>query len=167
MRASADCLIEVPGGIVLVRRKFPPEGWALPGGFIEADETAEEAAVREAAEETGLAVRLKGLFGVYSGPDRDPRAPTLTVVYLAEADGDPAGGDDASVAAVFDPRALPRPIAFDHAKIIEDYLARRATGRTKRLAATTAAMGVLGTAAAALGYFARRGEGAKSKGWFR
>lgn len=143
-RATVDCVIEVPGGIVLVRRKNPPEGWALPGGFIDAGESAEEAAVREAAEETGLAVRLKELLGVYSEPGRDPRGPSLSVVYTAEAEGEPVAGDDAALAAIFDPRALPHPMAFDHAEVVSDYLARKKGSRFRRLlAAGVASAGVL------------------------
>ncbi len=81
--------------IVLVKRKNPPHGWALPGGFVDYGETVEEAAVREAREETGLDVRLKRQFHVYSDPSRDPRLHTVSVVFIAEADGEPQGADDA------------------------------------------------------------------------
>jgi len=127
---TVDIIIEIKGGIVLVRRKNPPPGWALPGGFIDYAESAEAAAVREAREETGLTVRLTGLLGVYSSPDRDPRFHTLSVVYTAEPEGDeePRGGDDAAQARVFPVHALPRDMAFDHAAIIADYLAYRRDG---------------------------------------
>ena len=156
MLATVDCVIEVPGGIVLVRRKHPPEGWALPGGFVEDHESSEEAAVREAAEETGLAVRLSGLLGVYSGPNRDPRGATLTVVYIAQADGEPQGGDDAAVAAVFDPRALPRPMAFDHERIVSDYLAHKGKTRSAQVRTVAAAAGLVGVAAALQSFAGRR-----------
>lgn len=127
---TVDVIIESKGAVVLVRRKNPPPGWALPGGFIEYAESAEAAAVREAREETGLTVRLTGLLGVYSSPDRDPRFHTLSVVYMAEAEGDrePRGGDDAAQARLFPLHALPRDMAFDHAAIIADYVAFKRDG---------------------------------------
>jgi 8-oxo-dGTP diphosphatase len=127
---TVDVIAEMPGGgIVLVRRKHPPPGWALPGGFIEAGETAAAAARRELREETGLEVELTELFHVYSDPARDPRGPTLAVVYLGRARGSPVGGDDAAQAAVFPLDALPAPLAFDHARILADYRRYRAEGR--------------------------------------
>jgi 8-oxo-dGTP diphosphatase len=121
---TVDVIIRVAGGIVLVRRKYPPLGWALPGGFVDAGETLEAAAAREAREETGLAVRLVRQFHTYSDPSRDPRRHTISTVFLADADGVPLGGDDAAEARVFPPPALP-PLVFDHAQIIADYLAAR------------------------------------------
>lgn len=127
---AADALIELPDGrIVLVRRRHPPEGWAIPGGFIEIGESAEHAAVREALEETGLAVRLEALLGVYSAPSRDPRHHTLTVVYTATADGVPRGGDDAAEACAFDRDSIPGDLAFDHPQILADYFEFRRTGK--------------------------------------
>lgn len=112
-----------PQGILLIERGNPPYGWALPGGFIDCGESAEQAAVREAQEETGLAVRLTGLLGVYSDPDRDPRFHTLSVAYTAECDEDaiPCAGDDAKKARFFPLDALPDDVAFDHRKIIADF----------------------------------------------
>jgi len=127
---TVDIIIELPGGIVLVRRKNPPPGWALPGGFVDYGESLEHAARREAREETGLDVRLERLLGVYSEPDRDPRFHTASTVYVASASGTPRGGDDAAEARVFDPADLPEPMAFDHADIIADYLEMLRTGRT-------------------------------------
>jgi ADP-ribose pyrophosphatase YjhB (NUDIX family) len=118
---TVDIIIEIAGGIVLVERRNPPYGWALPGGFVEYGETAERAAIREAREETGLEVRLVRILGVYSSPDRDPRFHTLSTVYIAQASGQPRGGDDAARAEVFPLEALPEIIAFDHRRIIEDY----------------------------------------------
>ena len=117
------------GGIVLVRRKHPPPGWALPGGFVEAGESAAAAARREFQEETGLSVELVELFHVYADPARDPRGPTLGAVYIGRAAGAPAGADDAAEARVFPLDALPAPLAFDHALILADYRRYRREGR--------------------------------------
>lgn len=112
-----------PQGILLIERGNPPHGWALPGGFIDCGESAEQAALREALEETGLAVRLTGLLGVYSDPDRDPRFHTLSVAYTAECDDGaiPCAGDDARNVRFFPLDALPVDIAFDHRRIIADF----------------------------------------------
>jgi 8-oxo-dGTP diphosphatase len=114
--------------IVLIRRKNPPHGWALPGGFVDIGETLEHAAVREAGEETALRVTLKLLLGCYSDPARDPRGHTASVVYVAEAEGEPRAQDDAAGVAIFSPEALPDPLVFDHARILRDYLAWRQRG---------------------------------------
>lgn len=113
------------GGIVLVRRRNPPPGFALPGGFVDYGESLEAAARREALEETGLQVTLVRQFHTYSEPDRDPRHHTVTTVFLATASGSPQAGDDAAEAIVVDPQSLPSPMAFDHAAIIADFLAGR------------------------------------------
>jgi len=127
---TVDVIIEVEGrGIVLVARRFPPLGWALPGGFIDLGETAEAAAVREAREETGLEVTLADVLHVYSDPARDPRRHTLTVVYIGDASGEPRPGDDAADARIFPPDALPAPLAFDHATVLADYVRFRRTGK--------------------------------------
>jgi 8-oxo-dGTP diphosphatase len=126
---TADIIIEMASGsgrkIVLVRRKNPPPGWALPGGFVDYGETVEAAAIREAFEETGLKVNLVRQFHTYSEPGRDPRGHTVSVVFVATASGEPRGGDDASAAEAFDPTDLPADIAFDHRQIIQDYLSNR------------------------------------------
>ncbi len=124
-----DAIIEVPAGIVLIKRKFEPAGWSLPGGFVEYGETVEAAAVREAREETGLSVVLTELFGVYSDPQRDPRHHTIGVVFIATATGSPTAGDDAADAQVFTATSLPAPIAFDHGRILADYFAYKRSGR--------------------------------------
>ena len=114
--------------IVLVERKYPPHGWALPGGFVDVGETLEAAAVREASEETSLHVSLKLLLGNYSDPSRDARGHTASAVYLATAAGEPVAADDASNVKCYDPYQLPA-LAFDHDRIIRDYLRYRETGK--------------------------------------
>jgi len=118
---TVDIIIEVEGGIVLIKRRNPPPGWAIPGGFVDYGETVEEAAVREAREETSLDVRLTRLLGVYSDPARDPRSHTISTVFVAAASGKPVAQDDAAEAGVFTGDNLPEEIAFDHRKILEDY----------------------------------------------
>jgi 8-oxo-dGTP diphosphatase len=119
--ATVDIIIESDEGIVLVRRRNPPLGWALPGGFIDRGESAAQAARREAKEETGLDVELTELLGVYSDPRRDPRGFTIGTVFIGRAAGQPVGGDDAAEARVVALDALPSDLAFDHATIISDY----------------------------------------------
>ncbi len=126
---TVDALIERDGQIVLVHRRFEPIGWALPGGFVDPGEKVGDAAVREAKEETGLDITLGALLHVYSDPRRDPRRPTLSVVFTATATGTIAAGDDAADARWFPLDSLPSPVVFDHAAIIADYLVFRATGR--------------------------------------
>jgi len=127
---TVDAIIEVSAGIVLIQRRFPPPGWALPGGFIEYGEAAEAAAVREAKEETGLDITLTELFNVYSAPDRDPRHHTIAVVFIGAATGVPVAGDDAGKADIFTAESVHSvTFAFDHGRIIEDYFAYRRTGR--------------------------------------
>jgi 8-oxo-dGTP diphosphatase len=128
-----DIIIELEGGrIVLIQRRNPPRGWALPGGFVDYGESLEAAAVREAGEETGLDVTLTEQFHAYSDPGRDPRHHTLSVVFLARARGEPSGGDDALEAKAFDPHKLPEAVAFDHRRIIADYLEYKRSGARGR-----------------------------------
>jgi 8-oxo-dGTP diphosphatase len=126
---TVDIIIEIDGGIVLIERKNPPVGWALPGGFVDEGESVSSAARREALEETGLEVTLTEQFFCYSDPARDPRQHTLSIVFIARADGEPCGGDDARQAVLFPPQALPSPLAFDHDMILGDYLRYRQTGQ--------------------------------------
>lgn len=123
---TVDTVIQLDGcGVVLIKRKNPPSGWALPGGFVDYGETVEHAAVREAKEETGLEIELVRLLGVYSDPSRDSRQHTISTVFVARASGTPVGGDDAAEAAVFNENDLPAEIAFDHRKILEDYFSTK------------------------------------------
>ncbi len=123
---TVDLIIEAEGGIVLIERKFPPPGWALPGGFVDYGESLEAAARREAKEETSLEVELIRQFHAYSDPARDARQHNATVVFIARAaGGELRGRDDARRAAVFAREALPAPLAFDHGRIIEDYFTGR------------------------------------------
>lgn len=122
---AADIIIELvdrPGRpVVLIERLNPPHGWAIPGGFVDLGETLEAAAVREAREETGLEVTLTALLGCYSRPDRDARGHTVSLVYVAEARGQPVAQDDARDFVICMPDDLPRPLVFDHARIVADY----------------------------------------------
>lgn len=130
---AADTIIELidqPGRpIVLIRRRNAPLGWALPGGFVDVGESVERAAMREALEETGLAAQLVVLLGLYSEPARDVRGHTASAVYVAQAQGTPLAGDDAADVGVFTLDALPEPLAFDHARILDDYRVYREQGQ--------------------------------------
>ena len=122
---TVDTIIELDGRIVLIERKNPPLGLAIPGGFVDYGESVEEAAVREAREETGLDVDLKYLVGVYSDPARDARMHTISTVFAAGAQGTPEAGDDAAAIRLVDPEYIGRPLCFDHERIIRDYLEKR------------------------------------------
>ena len=120
---TVDVIITTrPETVVLIRRKNPPHGWALPGGFVDYGECLEAAARREALEETGLRVDLGRQMHTYSDPARDDRQHTITTVYEATAQGEPTGGDDAAEARVFSLDALPSPLVFDHADILRDWI---------------------------------------------
>ena len=114
--------------IVLIERKNSPYGWAIPGGFVDVGESLENACRREMMEETTLAVTLDVLLGCYSDPSRDPRGHTITPVYIAHASGEPMAADDAAALRLFEPTDIDVPLAFDHARILEDYLNFRRNG---------------------------------------
>lgn len=113
---------ETPNGVVLIQRRYPPLGWALPGGFVDYGETLEQAARREAKEETGLDLVDVKQFRAYSEADRDPRRHTVSVVFSAIGIGKAHAADDARGVKVFPLGALPEDLAFDHRRILEDYL---------------------------------------------
>ena len=122
---TVDIIIEKQTGIVLIKRKNPPEGWALPGGYVDYGESLEDAAIREAREETGLNVHLVRQFHTYSDPERDLRHHTISTVFVAQAEGDAQAGDDAEDVGIFRHDNLPTSIAFDHRDIIHDYFLGR------------------------------------------
>ena len=127
---TVDIIIELSdGSIVLIERKNPPHGWALPGGFVDYGESVESAAKREAKEETSLDVTLTEQFYTYSDPQRDSRFHTVSTVFIASARGMPTGADDAKVATTVRQDNLPAPIVFDHAQILNDYFNFKNTGR--------------------------------------
>ena len=127
---TVDIIIELDdSGIVLIERKNPPHGWALPGGFVDYGESLEKAAVREAKEETSLDVLLTEQFYTYSDPGRDARFHTVSTVFIAQGKGVPRGGDDAEKAQTFTEKNLSSPIVFDHGQILKDYFHYKKTGK--------------------------------------
>ncbi len=127
---TVDIIIRLHNpSFILIRRRNPPYGWALPGGFVDVGETLEHAAIREAQEETGLSVTLETLLGCYSDPERDPRGHTVSVVYIASGSGVPQAADDAIELALFSLDKLPETLAFDHRQILTDYACYCASGQ--------------------------------------
>lgn len=118
---TVDAIIETEGGIILIKRKNPPSGWAIPGGFVDYGESLEDAVRREAKEETRLDIKLIRQFHTYSDPKRDPRHHTISTIFIATAAGKPKAGDDAREVGIFNKDNLPEDIAFDHRQILEDY----------------------------------------------
>ena len=122
---AVDAIIELvdrPGRpIVLIERKYPPHGWAIPGGFVDVGESLEAAAVREALEEASLNIHLKSLLGCYSDPARDHRGHTVSVIYVAEAEGVPLAQDDAKALGVYHINDDLPDLAFDHQQVLMDY----------------------------------------------
>ncbi len=127
---TVDIIIEMKQknskkAIILIKRKNPPYGWAIPGGFVDYGESLEEAAVREAKEETSLNVTLKFQMHTYSDPKRDPRKHTVSTVFVAEARGTPEARDDAEEIGIFTKEEIDFPLAFDHKKILSDYFKQK------------------------------------------
>ena len=119
---TVDILIEIESkGIILIKRKNSPFGWAIPGGFVDYGESLEEAAIREAKEETNLDVKLIRQFHTYSNPKRDPRHHSISTVYIGKGKGKPKAKDDALEIGIFNESNLPDEIAFDHRLILSDY----------------------------------------------
>jgi len=134
---AVDAIIELTDKperpIILIERKNPPYGWAIPGGFVDVGERLEVAAIREAKEEVCLDVKLIALLGMYSDPARDDRGHTVTAVYVAQAQGEPKAADDAKNLAIFNLDNLPDKLAFDHKQVLEDYRKFRETGEVTEL----------------------------------
>jgi ADP-ribose pyrophosphatase YjhB (NUDIX family) len=129
---TADIIIEIlrddgKQGIILIERKNPPFGWAIPGGFVDYGETLEQTAVREAKEETSLEIRLEHQMFTYSDPNRDPRKHTISTVFIATAEGEPIAGDDAKKIGIFTEDEITFPLTFDHRQILDDYYRFRKT----------------------------------------
>lgn len=134
---TVDCIIDLVDHplhradrpvLVLIERRYPPHGWALPGGFVDVGEPVSQAAIREALEETSLHIELTEQFFTYSSPARDPRKHTVSTVFLATAKGQPIAADDAGRIAVFTEDNLPT-LAFDHGQIVADFFAYRRSGQ--------------------------------------
>ncbi len=119
--------------IVLIERLNPPYGWALPGGFVDYGESVEQAARREAQEETGLLVTLIEQFQVYSDPARDERKHTISIVFIAHATGEPRANDDAKNVALYEIWQKPEKLCFDHGQILQDYWYYRHYGIRPRI----------------------------------
>ncbi len=134
---TVDIIIEMEKedgkeGIILIKRKNPPYGWALPGGFVDYGESLEEAAVREAKEETSLNVQLLYQLHTYSDPQRDPRQHTISTVYVAKAKGKPKAADDAQQIGFFAQEEIKFPLAFDHQQILNDYFRQKNKQKRKK-----------------------------------
>jgi ADP-ribose pyrophosphatase YjhB (NUDIX family) len=130
---TVDIIIEINDGIVLIERKNPPYGWALPGGFVDYGESLEKAAVREAKEETSLDITLKKQFHTYSNPNRDPRHHSVSTVFIAGSNGIPIAGDDAKNLNIFSQKTLPEPIVFDHLEILNHYFMYKSGMKTENI----------------------------------
>ena len=123
-KITVDVIIKFKDGVVLIKRKNPPYGWAIPGGFVDYGETLEEAAVREMKEETNLDVKLERQMHTYSDPKRDPRGHTITTVFIGKGEGDLKAQDDALEVGVFGKDNLPS-LAFDHKKVLDDFFSNK------------------------------------------
>lgn len=125
---TVDIIIEIDGGIVLIERGNDPKGWALPGGFVDYGEKLEDAAIREAMEETSLSISELRLHGCYSDPARDSRRHTISTVFAARGEGVPKAGDDAAALGVFPKGSIPSNLCFDHDRIIREFLEKKEAG---------------------------------------
>lgn len=121
IRLTVDCIIKIDNKVVLIKRKNPPYGWAIPGGFVDEGETVEDAVRREMKEETNLDLSNMKQFHVYSDPERDPRGHTVSVVFTADGIGEMKAQDDAKEIGLFTQDTLPDKIVFDHRMILADY----------------------------------------------
>ena len=126
-KLTVDCIVEYKAKIVLIKRKFPPLGWSLPGGFVDIGETVEQAVTRELMEETNIELKDLKQFHVYSDPKRDPRFHTVSVVFMARSDAAPKAGDDAEETGLFTRDEIIKMnvdglICFDHGIILKDYI---------------------------------------------
>ena len=120
---TVDMIIELPDGVVVIERRNPPYGWALPGGFVDIGESVEDAARREAKEETNLDLEDLRQMHTYSDPKRDPRFHTVSTVFIARGIGRSQSGDDAkNLKVVPYAKLLDIDYAFDHKQVIKDYL---------------------------------------------
>ncbi len=119
---TVDIIIKIGDkGIILIERKDPPYGWAIPGGYVNYGEPFEDAVVREAEEETSLKVKLLRQFHTYSDPDRDPRQHNVSTVFISKAEGEPVASSDAKGIGIFTADNLPDNLCFDHRQILLDY----------------------------------------------
>jgi len=110
--------------VLLLKRSYLPfkNSWVLPGGHVDRGEMVEEALVREVFEETGLKIKKPQLLGVYSDPERDPRYPTASVVFLIKSfQGQLVGNKESTDQKFFPLSKLPKKIGFDHRQIINDF----------------------------------------------
>lgn len=126
---TVDIIISKGNKVLLIERKNEPQGWALPGGFVDYGESLEQAALREAFEETGLELLNLQQFAAYSDPSRDPRQHNISMVFTATTEGTPMAGDDALEAQWHNLDALPSPLCFDHGRILTDYRTRQYGGQ--------------------------------------
>jgi len=121
-KISVDIIIKYQEGIILIERKFEPFGWALPGGFIDYGESAEDAAIREAKEETNLDIEIERQFHVYSDPKRDKRAHIISIVFVATGKGELKAGDDAKNIKICKLDDIPGNLVDDHNQILRDFI---------------------------------------------
>ena len=140
---TVDALVEKEGKILLIKRKYPPYGWALPGGKVECGETLEEAIIRELKEETNLIAKRVTRYNIFDKPDRDPRFHAISVTFIIDSyEGVPKAADDAKeffwvpYAEFIDNAFIKklsniteeRAIAFDHRKIVLEYISDLISG---------------------------------------